>query len=102
MYVNKQPQSHIRTVNIANARNKCLELIRKKFKKFEYFSMIDCDDVSTSEANIEPLRHYLTRHDWDGLTFNRENYYDLWAFSKYPLTFSFLHFLSKKSNHTNY
>ena len=94
LYVNKNPQSTIRTVNIANARNKCLELIRKKFKKFEYFAMIDCDDVSTPDVNIEPLRHYLTRDDWDGLTFNRENYYDLWAFSKYPLAFSFLHFLN--------
>ena len=52
LYVNKNPRSTIRTVNIANARNKCLELIRKKFKKFEYFAMIDCDDVSTPDVNI--------------------------------------------------
>jgi hypothetical protein len=56
--------------------------------------MIDCDDVSANDVNLEPLKHYLTAGlgDWDGLSFNKTIYYDLWALSKYPYSASCWHF----------
>ena len=35
--------------------------------------------------------------DWDGLTFNKQNYYDLWALSKFPYSFSCMHFKDWKA-----
>jgi len=97
--INVDPLFNFREYNIAKARNKCLDIIRSKFVSYEYFIMIDCDDVSVSPVNLEPLQYYLTEgvSQWDALTFNKEIYYDLWALSKYPYSFSCFHFRDYKA-----
>ena len=90
---------NIRTQNIANARNKILDTIKEiKLDNFDYFIMMDMDEVNSekmnssvingiidSERNEEPL-------PWDSLSFNRVIYYDLWALSIEPYTFSCNHY----------
>jgi len=81
-----------RTYNIAHARNKMLDHVREHFPEFEYFIMMDGDDVCSGKMRIDVLERSLQRKDWDALSFNRENYYDLWALSLKHLAFSLWHF----------
>lgn len=84
-----------RVVNITIARNRCLELIRNKFIDYDYFIMLDCDDKGATKMNVNNLQYYLQdefNDKWDALTFNRNPYYDLWALSIYPYSFSCMHF----------
>lgn len=92
-YVNKKPVSPFRTHNIAIARNFCLNFIRENKEQFPFFIMMDCDDVNCKEVNIDILKKYLYRNDWDGLSFNTTpKYYDIWGLSIYPFCFSYNHF----------
>jgi len=92
LYVNKNVLSRYRTHNIANARNKCMDLIKEKFADYEYFIMMDCDDVCSKTVKTNIIKSYLDRDDWDSLSFNKNPYYDEWAFSKYPFVLSCHHF----------
>jgi hypothetical protein len=84
-YVNKNLPSIYRTINIAIGRNFCLNYIKQNYIDYNYFIMIDMDDVNCKEIDIDILKKYLYRNDWDGLSFNTTpNYYDLWALSLYP------------------
>ena len=97
LHINTEPLSNFRVYNITKARNKCLETIRTQFSDFEYFIMIDCDDVCAKPIKLEYLLYYLTINtEWDALTFNKQPYYDLWALSKYPYSFSCMHFSNWK------
>jgi hypothetical protein len=93
--VNPNPRTSIRTQNIANARNQILKYMRRpESPKREYFIMIDMDDVSAGPMDTEVLKKYLTSeyHDkWDALSFNRNDYYDIWALSIPPYMFSCWH-----------
>jgi hypothetical protein len=92
-YVNQKPVSPFRTHNIAIARNFCLKFVRENKHEFPFFIMMDCDDVNCKEVNIDILKKYLYRDDWDGLSFNTEpKYYDIWGLSIYPFCFSYNHF----------
>jgi hypothetical protein len=92
-YVNNKPVSPFRTHNLAIARNFCLNFVRENRGKFPFFIMMDCDDVNCKEINIDILKKYLYRDDWDGLSFNTApKYYDIWALSIYPYCFSYNHF----------
>jgi glycosyltransferase involved in cell wall biosynthesis len=86
-------RSTVRTANIARARNQCLQMIRQQFPEVPYFIMMDCDDVCTSPIRIPVLEAHLYRTDWDALTFNRRNYYDLWALSLHPYFGSYMHYV---------
>ena len=67
-----------RTVRIANARNKCLELM--KGLNIDFHFVIDADNVNTSPWNLSIVQHYLTDDRWDSISFNRRPcYYDIWA-----------------------
>lgn len=93
LHIETEPFLPYRPYNIARARNKCLDIIRTKFNDYEYFIMIDCDDVCSKPIIITHLLYYLTINtDWDGLSFNKIPYYDTWALSKYPLVFGNMHF----------
>lgn len=92
-YVNKNRVSQFRTHNIANARNSCLQYIRENKETYPYFIMMDCDDVNCKEVNVDILKKYIHRSDWDGLSFNTTpKYYDIWGLSIYPFCFSYNHF----------
>jgi len=93
LHIEQQPLTPFRTHNIARGRNKCLDIIRTNFMDYEYFIMIDCDDVCSTPVNIEYILYYLNINtDWDALSFNKEPYYDTWALSKFPYVFSNMHF----------
>ena len=95
--INKDQITNSRTVNIEKARNKILDKIYNDNNyddnnddnndddnkdDYEYFIMIDMDDVSAKSINIEVLEKALKDNEqWDGLFFNNENYYDFWALS---------------------
>lgn len=93
LYIENEPPTPYRTHNIARARNRCLDTIRNNFNDYEYFIMIDCDNVCSNPVNIEHILYYLTINtEWDAISFNKEPYYDTWALSKYPYVFSNMHF----------
>jgi glycosyltransferase involved in cell wall biosynthesis len=66
-----------RTIRIAKARNVCLEKLETLDVEIHF--MIDADDVNTEPWNLTLLKHYLSRKDWDALSFHRKDYYDIWA-----------------------
>lgn len=87
--VNIMPLSPIRTERICNARNTLLETIKKQYQPgWDYFIMIDLDDVCATPINLDNVRKYLKRNDWDCLTWNRPFYYDIWALSYSPFVVS--------------
>jgi len=100
LYINKNPVSPFRTHNISIARNFCLKYVRDNREKFPFFIMMDCDDVNCKEVDIDILKKYLYRNDWDGLSFNTApKYYDIWGLSIYPFCFSYNHFENNVQNY---
>lgn len=92
-YVNNRKLYKFRTHNLAYARNFCLSYVYKNKKQFPYFIMMDFDDVNCKTCYPEILTKYLSRTDWDALSFNTDpSYYDIWALSIYPYCFSYNHF----------
>ena len=91
--INPNPITNIRTQNICIARNAILKYIRKcdEDEQFDTFIMMDMDDVCSTPIITENLQKYLTRDDWDALSFNRGDYYDIWALSMQPYTYSCWH-----------
>ena len=103
LHIGTEPLSEYRVYNIAKARNNCLNIIRSQFSDYDYFIMIDCDNVCASPIKLEYLLYYLTTNtNWDALTFNKKPYYDLWALSKYPYTFSCMHFKYGQQSISNF
>jgi len=71
--------SPYRTIRIANARNACMNVVFNEIKNIDFHFMIDADDVNSEKWNVNIIKKYLKRSDWDALSFNREDYYDIWA-----------------------
>jgi hypothetical protein len=98
LHVNMIPVSSFRTHRIAYARNYCVEYIKNNFSHFPYFIMMDFDDPNCKKCRPEILQKYLTRDDWDGLSFNTSpKYYDIWGLSIYPFCFSYNHFKNNQA-----
>jgi hypothetical protein len=91
IFVIKEEVNPFRTQRIAFGRNICLRLIRKKYSNYDFFIMMDCDDVCSPGINLPILKKYLNRKDWDSLSFNKDPYYDTWALSISPYFFSYRH-----------
>ena len=75
-------ESQNRTERIANARNTCLEIVYTELNNILFHIMIDCDDVCASKWDIDVINKYLNNFDnddWDCISFNRNDYYDIWA-----------------------
>tara|TARA_Y100000591_G_C21848390_1_gene710056 strand:- start:2656 stop:3477 length:822 start_codon:yes stop_codon:yes gene_type:complete len=78
--INKNPLTNIRTLNISNARNRIIDVIYKYYSNFDYFIMMDFDDVCSKPINIDTLKDgIINNNKWDALFFNNVNYYDFWA-----------------------
>ena len=95
--LNRNPLSTRRTENIANARNRILEKMRELMAKsgsaaedpVPYFIMLDTDDVSATEPDLDVIRRAIERStEWDAISFNRPGYYDIWALSIKPYIYS--------------
>ena len=97
-FENKVLVSPYRTHRLAHARNFCLDYVKSLgVDSYPFFIMMDCDDVNCKELNVNVLKKYLTRDDWDALSFNtRPKYYDIWALSIYPYCFSYNHFVNNR------
>jgi len=92
-FVNKSPLLEYRTYRLALGRNYCLNEIKQNYKDYQYFIVMDCDDICARDLKVQLLNNYLHRNDWDGLTFNHPiGYYDSWALSKAPYVLSCHHF----------
>jgi hypothetical protein len=56
--------------------------------EYDLFAMMDCNDYSCQgSAKVDVLGRYLIGEEfdkWDGLTFARQPYYDMWALSIGP------------------
>jgi len=90
--INKEPLTNRRTINIERARNKILNRIYSEYSDYDYFIMLDMDDVSSKPINIDVLKDALQKKDiWDGLFFNNANYYDFWALNFKDFQFSCWH-----------
>ena len=101
IFVIKEEVNPFRTQRIAFGRNICLRLIRKKYSNYDFFIMMDCDDVCSPGINLPILKKYLNRKDWDSLSFNKDPYYDTWALSITPYFFSYRHFENIDAAHQN-
>jgi len=88
--INNNPRSTIRTENISNARNSILDKIGEMNASLNwpYFAMIDLDNVSIGDLDISVLQRSLNRDDWDAISFNRRDYYDIWALSYGPYIYN--------------
>lgn len=93
LIVNPTPLTNVvKTRKLAHARNACLQYIREQCPSFQYFVVIDCDEICGPPIKIDKFKQYLKRTDWDALSFNRSHYYDLWALSMRELIYSCWHF----------
>ena len=78
-----------RPYNIAQARNQLLNEIYTKYQDYDYFIMVDLDDIFNFKINIKILEKYLSSCDnfihpnnqWDSLCFWNEDFYDTWSVS---------------------
>jgi hypothetical protein len=90
---NKIFKSDYRTHRLAFGRNYCLKKINKHYSHFKYFIMMDFDNVCFDDINISVLENHINNdYEWDALSFNKKNYYDIWALSIRPYIFSYAHF----------
>lgn len=98
--MNKNEKSLYKTENIKNARNSILNFIKSDVDNelYSFFIMMDFDDVCEKEININVLEKYLYNNNWDSLSFNRYNYYDIWALSIEPFISSCWHWSVKQSD----
>lgn len=87
--------SHIpeRTHRIANARNELIKWVRQNYgREWKYMIMLDCDDVCSGELNLDVVSEALSKEElWESVSFNRDDYYDIWALSFDPYAFSCWH-----------
>lgn len=97
--------SKYRTENISIARNKVLEKAREleSQRPFDYFIVMDCDDVCSTEMNLDVLKDVVAKSEtWDCVSFpmsTTDKYYDIWALSIPPFLISYLHFENEVEAH---
>ena len=94
------PSSRMRTENIAAARNSIINKIRLLQSAsvisidYKYFIMLDLDDVCAKPINTAVLREQFEESrllQWDSISFNLSDYYDIWALSIGPYVISCWH-----------
>jgi hypothetical protein len=65
--------------------------------------MMDMDEVCSGKMNLSNIDYFLQLErannplPWDALSFNLTTYYDIWALSVYPYTFSCWHYPKSKT-----
>jgi hypothetical protein len=84
----------MRSKRISNARNQIIDYIyNENNSEFKYFIMMDMDDVCAGNMKITTLKKYIENDtQWDCLSFNRPNYFDIWALSIDQYLLSCWHF----------
>ena len=85
--------------NICNARNSVINYIREHENQFDYFIMLDMDDVCSKPIDINVLKKCIKQNkNWDALSFNQKEYYDIWALSIDNYILSCWHFENQEKN----
>ena len=86
VFLDDQYNHHSRTMRIANCRNQLLSKVgemvtsRKEEISRVFFIMLDLDGVNCREYNMAVFREVTKNyHEWASVSFNRPNYYDIWA-----------------------
>jgi hypothetical protein len=81
IFINKEPLSENRSQNICNARNWIHNRIEELNvdRKWDYMIFFDCDEICSYPILLQNIMPYFERNDWDCLSFNRRDYYDIWA-----------------------
>ncbi len=93
IFYNNKTELPYRTHRLALGRNTCLQFIKNNYPEYEYFIMMDCDDRCFKTFCPNVLKMYLSRGDWDALSFDHpDGYYDTWALSIGPYVASCHHF----------
>ena len=109
--------SRDRTINMANARNSIMKRMNELNDDYDYFIMMDMDDVCAKKMNIDVLKKYIGNPpnwdggnppnwdggnppNWDALSFNLKTYYDIWALSIHPYLVSTWHWIYESSSVT--
>lgn len=88
--------SDVRTENLSIARNKILNEF-SLLQNFNEFIMMDFDNVCSKPINIDVFKETMKNKDkWDAISFNKSDYYDIWALSYDPFYMSCFHW--KKIN----
>lgn len=89
-----------RTDNLTVARNRLLEAMREFYFKipFEYFIVMDMDDVCSGPMHLPILQSVLLQASrWDAVSFPGWNsYYDIWALAIDPYFFSYIHYENRR------
>ena len=86
--------THIRTQNISNARNAIFKTISDldvNHSMQSHMILMDFDDVCAGSMNLSVIEDSMKRDDWDCISFNQDDYYDIWALSIDPFVFSCWH-----------
>jgi hypothetical protein len=74
--INESPH---RTFRIAKARNTYVSILYNELPDIDVHFVIDSDDRNIKPWNMTIIKQYLTQNNWDALSFNRTDYYDIWA-----------------------
>lgn len=80
----KEALSPVRTINIANARNRIMDYVSTLDDEYDYIIMMDMDDVCSKPINIDAILNAFDKESewaWDSVSFNNDAYYDFWALS---------------------
>lgn len=94
--INNEQRFKYRTHNLAFIRNLMIEYVYANYFNYDFFIMMDSDDVCSKPINLEILKIHFDNYEmWDSLSFNKNDYYDIWALQYEPYI---QHFRSFKEN----
>jgi len=78
--VNENKRSKYRTHNLEYIRNLMFGLVLEKYNNYDYYITIDSDNVCSNPINLDILEKHINNYEkWDIITFNKDDYYDIWA-----------------------
>ena len=86
VYMESPRFAKYRSVDIAIARNHQMRMLHEYFSDFlEYMMVLDANYVNHDVLDTKVLDNVLRyRDDWDAISFQRKDYYDIWALSYDP------------------
>lgn len=83
--INNNKRFRYRTHNLALIRNLMIEYAYTNYSEYDFFIMMDSDDVCSKPINLNTLKKHLNNNiNWDSLSFNKNDYYDIWALQYEP------------------
>ena len=94
---NPDPPLPTRTERIAHGRNALFNRASELSEDVEFMIMMDGDNISSGDFDYEKIAKYLPRNDWDCISFNREDYYDIWALCYEPFIHNMWGFTTRES-----